>query len=146
MTRIPVNLLIIVNLHYTPSFTLLATHQRSPFILVFFGVIMAEQEKDDDERCPLCPISGPPTRSTIDADKSGLQATNDSENTPAEIEDSSLFWIACSKCSTWYHSCCLLLGDEGVRESVPQAVRDEVGKNTKGDGPFQDWTVWINRW
>jgi hypothetical protein len=98
---------------------------------------MAEQEKDDDERCSLCPTSGPPTRSTIDADKSGAQATNGKHNDPHD---------ACSKCSTWFHSCCLLLAGEGVRESVPQAVRDEVEKNIKGEGPFQDWTVWVNRW
>lgn len=107
---------------------------------------MADQEKDDDERCPLCPTSGPPTRSTIDTNKSGVSSTNGKEGPSAEVEDSSLFWIACSKCSTWYHSCCLLLAGNGVRESVPQAVRDEVEKDAKGEGPFQDWTVWINRW
>lgn len=105
---------------------------------------MADQEKEDDERCPLCPASGPPTRSTVDPNKSGDPTLNG--DSQAGIEDSSLFWIACSKCSTWYHSCCLLLADEGVRQSVPQAVREEVEKNAKGDGPFQDWTVWINRW
>ena len=107
---------------------------------------MVEQEKDDDERCPLCPTSGPPTRSTIEADKSGAPATNGKDNGVNAAADSSLFWIACSKCSTWFHSCCLLLADGGVRESIPQAVRDEVEKNIKGEGPFQDWTVWINRW
>jgi len=107
---------------------------------------MTDQEKDDDERCPLCPTSGPPTRSTINADKSSATATNGNDGTPAEIEDSSLFWIACSKCSTWFHSCCLLLADQRVRESLPQLVREEVEKDVKGQGPFQDWTVWINRW
>jgi hypothetical protein len=108
---------------------------------------MAETEKDDDERCPLCPTTGPPRRSsTLDINNSGDPAANRKDDPPAEIEDSSLFWIACSKCSTWYHSCCLLLSNEGSRESVPQAVREEVEKDAKGEGAFQDWTVWINRW
>jgi F-box/leucine-rich repeat protein 10/11 len=105
---------------------------------------MTEQEKDDDERCPLCPSSGPPTRSTVDP--SPALTSGDDLAHASDIDPPDLFWIACSKCSTWYHSCCLLLADEGTRASVPQAVREEVGKDTKGEGPFQDWTVWINRW
>ena len=106
---------------------------------------MTDQEKDDDERCSLCPASGPPTRSTIDSAKPGTADGKD-DPLPPVTDFPDLFWIACSRCSTWYHSCCLLLADEGIRASVPAAVREEVEKDTKGEGPFLDWTVWINRW
>lgn len=107
---------------------------------------------DDDERCPLCPAAGPPTFASVRGDQTAKVADGDAAGesigeTTSGIDDSAnLVWIACSRCETWYHSCCLLLAGDEVRETIPQAVRDEVETNHKDEAPFFDWTVWINRW
>lgn len=99
---------------------------------------MAKTPTEDEEACPLCPAGGP---SAIANDRS-RDAAGDDPN--ADVAD--LVWIACSKCQTWFHSCCLLLADSSVRDTIPKGVRDEIETNHKGEAPFFDWTIWINKW
>lgn len=101
----------------------------------------------EEDRCPLCPSSGPPSH------PSGLAGASPATAEDRDGQDDSLdlVWIACSKCHTWYHSACLLLSpDESDKATVPQSVRDEVkGRYEGGEEDkeaFHDWTVWINRW
>ncbi|WWD19304.1 hypothetical protein CI109_103762 [Kwoniella shandongensis] len=91
----------------------------------------ASPEKEQ-ETCPLCPASGPPIRST-------------STFTTGDIE-TALVWIACTKCSTWYHSACLFLGDEKSKGSVPRDIVDEVEKRYGEEGAWFNWTEWIDKW
>ncbi|WWC90438.1 uncharacterized protein L201_005373 [Kwoniella dendrophila CBS 6074] len=82
----------------------------------------------EQEPCPLCPYSGPP------------QPPSDSS---IEVD---LLWIACTKCSTWFHSACLLLGDEKVKSTIPQSIIDEIQENRKDESVWFNWTQWINKW
>ena len=95
---------------------------------------------DYDEQCPLCPAAGPPTKASVRS-----QDPANGDTTP-EDEAVDLVWIACSRCNSWFHSCCILLADPAVRETVPQGVRNEVETSHKDETPFFDWTIWINKW
>lgn len=112
----------------------------------------SETAEDLDERCPLCPVAGPPTSASL-RDEKPLDATEGDDrlekSDPAQedIDDiANLVWIACSRCETWFHSCCLLLANTEIRETIPQGVRDEVETSHSDEAPFFDWTVWISRW
>jgi F-box/leucine-rich repeat protein 10/11 len=108
---------------------------------------MSDDHMPDEERCPLCPSSGPILR-VPNADKAGKPSTGEHALVKEPVDPDSvpdLVWIACTKCQTWYHSSCLLL-DSGSRATIPQPVREELEKNTKDEWPFEDWTIWINRW
>lgn len=82
----------------------------------------------DVERCPICPGSGPPSRS-----KAEVAADNGDE----------LYWIACSKCETWYHSICLIQGNLDHRFTVPEAVTSVLDEY---QGAWTNWTAWIDKW
>lgn len=106
----------------------------------------------DDERCDLCQVSGPPTFASI---RSGKSSDANNADRPLEagvngqdaIDDvSNLVWIACSRCTSWYHSCCLLLARDDIRETIPKAVRVEAETSHSDEAPFFDWTIWIDRW
>jgi hypothetical protein len=102
----------------------------------------------DEERCSLCPSSGPILR-LPDPEPLGEPSSNEDTIAKALVDPDSipdLIWIACSKCHSWYHSHCILLDDESKRKSIPQAVMEELEKNFKDGWPFEDWTVWLNRW
>lgn len=82
---------------------------------------------DDIDKCPICPSLGPPVRPT--------------PSTSASVFGDELHWIACSKCSTWYHSVCTLQHSEDHASTVPQAVRDEIGEDV-----WAKWAAWVERW
>lgn len=104
----------------------------------------------DDERCALCAATGPPTIASLRAqrDTAGEQPTEDAAKPSADAIDdvANLVWIACMRCQEWFHSSCLLLAGDEIRETIPVAVQEEVETNHKEDSPFFDWTVWIDRW
>lgn len=100
----------------------------------------ATPASEDDDKCPLCPEAGPPT---ITNDRSKDEQNGDTKSDDDAVD---LVWIACSRCHTWFHSCCLLLSDTSIQETIPQGVRDEVETNHKDEAPFFDWTIWINKW
>ncbi|WRT68668.1 uncharacterized protein IL334_005647 [Kwoniella shivajii] len=85
------------------------------------------------ELCPLCPSSGPPQPPRS---KAKLEAN-------LEVD---LVWIACTKCSTWFHSACLYLGDENVQSTIPKDIVKEVEVNRKDEGAWFNWTQWIDKW
>lgn len=92
---------------------------------------MAETQTDA-ERCPICPASGPPTRNKPVGDGAPLDDNND-----------ELYWIACSKCETWYHSTCLVQGSETHRSTIPDVVMASLGDH---QGAWTNWTAWIDKW
>ncbi|WWC63582.1 uncharacterized protein I303_106187 [Kwoniella dejecticola CBS 10117] len=81
------------------------------------------------EVCPLCPSTGPPQPPST-------QVTG-------EVD---LVWIACTKCSTWYHSVCLFLADEKIRSTIPPSIVEEAETNRKDEGAWFNWTQWIDKW
>ena len=81
---------------------------------------------DEVDKCPICPSAGPPTR----------------PSPSTSVFGDELHWIACSKCSTWYHSVCILQSEARDESStVPQVVRDEIG-----DDIWANWGAWVDRW
>ncbi|KAK8854559.1 hypothetical protein IAR55_003298 [Kwoniella newhampshirensis] len=102
---------------------------RSP-LPVADGTTTSQQ---DQEPCPLCPSTGPPTRPN-------------NVSIPDEGDDTDLVWIACTKCSTWLHSACLLLGDETIKSSIPRDIVEEVQRRYGGEGAWFNWTEWIDKW
>jgi len=120
---------------------------------ILFGIIHVpaarsmSDDMPDEERCPLCPSSGPILR-LPNPEPLGEPSSNEDTIAKAPVDPDSIpdvIWIACSKCQSWYHSHCILLDDES-NKTVPQAVMDELEKNWKDGWPFEDWTVWLNRW
>ncbi|WVQ95175.1 hypothetical protein IAU59_002269 [Kwoniella sp. CBS 9459] len=103
---------------------------------------MYGQEETEPETCPLCPSTGPrrPARTVIDG--------GDTSATNADDQDSTaMTWIACTKCSSWFHTVCLLLSESKIRETVPFEIREEVEKNRIDEGgPWFDWTIWVSKW
>ena len=100
---------------------------------------MMAAETEVEVRCALCKSDGPPLATALDL---LAAAAMDSH---AEV-GSNLIWISCDKCTTWYHSVCLLLADEETRQTVPVEVREEVELNHSGQGAWTNWVGWIDRW
>lgn len=88
---------------------------------------MAEIEA---ERCPVCPETGPPTRARIGDDT--IPANED-----------ALYWIGCSKCETWLHSTCLVLGSDTYRSTIPDAILLVLNDH---QGAWTNWTAWIDKY
>ena len=111
---------------------------------------MTEPEEDPTElKCPLCPVSGPPTSSGV---KNEARITADSTNTDVpekngstESESPDLYWIECSRCKEWYHSVCLLTSDERGKQTVSEEIVAEI-ESRGGEGVWVDWTSWVDRW
>ncbi len=99
---------------------------------------------DAEDRCPLCPPSGPPLPSAKDPlDLLAAAATNVE---PADDDGPDFIWISCSRCAIWFHSVCLLMGNEKPRETVPLQVREEIVVNHAEEGAWTNWVGWIDKW
>uniref|UniRef100_A0A1B9FYQ8 [histone H3]-dimethyl-L-lysine(36) demethylase n=1 Tax=Kwoniella bestiolae CBS 10118 TaxID=1296100 RepID=A0A1B9FYQ8_9TREE len=92
-------------------------------------------QQEEQETCPLCKLTGVP------------QIPGSEPGSDTSSYDVELVWIACSKCDTWYHSACLMLGDEKVRTTIPHEIIQEVEGNRKEEGgAWFNWPQWIDRW
>ncbi|WVR09368.1 hypothetical protein IAU60_006434 [Kwoniella sp. DSM 27419] len=75
------------------------------------------EPSEDQEPCPLCPSAGPP-------------------QPPGETSgEVNLTWIACTKCDTWYHAACIVLG-EATRSIVPSEILKEIEVNHAEEGAW----------
>ncbi|WVF67599.1 hypothetical protein IAT40_002357 [Kwoniella sp. CBS 6097] len=109
----------------------------------------SELVEPEPETCPLCPSTGPPQPPRSDDNKGATSVlkTAEEEDENGEADTMAMTWIACTKCSSWFHSACLLLSEDQVKESIPAAIVEEVGTNRVDEGgPWFDWTAWVSKW
>ncbi|OCF40722.1 hypothetical protein I317_05494 [Kwoniella heveanensis CBS 569] len=113
--------------------------------------VTMQQEPEEVEpiTCPLCPFTGPPQPAQPrNTERSKVTMRSEEEEKEKEDDSTAMIWIACTKCSSWFHSACLLLSEEaGVRSTVPAAIVEEVLVNRiEEGGPWSDWTTWVSKW
>ena len=102
-----------------------------------------KEDSEVEDRCVLCPPSGPPPASS-DRDPLDLLATAATDSDPDD--GPGCIWISCSRCGLWYHSVCLLLADVKTRETVPSEIRQEIEGYYQQEGPWTKWVDWIDKW
>lgn len=124
-------------------------------------------EAQDTETCPVCADTGPPVRhprrdpavepstspsTSTDpapaAPADGAAPVNAPAENPVEEDEAPLHWIACNKCSTWYHGACVLQGPAELRSTVPDAIREAVGPGGAwaDEGEWAEWVAWLDKW
>lgn len=90
----------------------------------------------DAERCPACPDGGAPVPPLM---------------SPSDNEPPALVWIACTRCSDWYHTFCVIASRsklEGqsvsLNDTLPERTKSDAASHERGD--WWDWSGNIDKW
>ena len=97
---------------------------------------------EDDEQCPVCRPTGPPSTSTSVTTSHPHQENGhgQAEAGAGALQGGEINWIACTKCQVWFHSVCVA---RKMDNTLPVVLKEEMDNE---GGEWWDWTKRVNRW